>query len=325
MNSLKPIDITIIKELLRDGRKSFTALAKECNTSKDIVWKHYRELQKAGIIVGATLQNDSRKFGYSGIAMLFLSVESQSINEVAKRLEKACNSSDYYVFRYYNSEFSLAVVTCLRTLSEIEYIKQLVNKQTGVNEIKTLLWTDCRNNPENILSGGISLADETNTRLNIERKNDSIKLDQLDHQIVEKLVQNGRLPFSGIAEEIGSSTYTVTRRYERLVKANYIKACIQVNPVLLGFQAILELHLSLSDHNEVKTITDELCKIPGVSYILKVSGDYDLIVVALVKDCKDIISINEEIAKIRHIKNVNGVMREIRTVWPTIRQHITTF
>ncbi|HLN89742.1 MAG TPA: Lrp/AsnC family transcriptional regulator, partial [Candidatus Binatia bacterium] len=65
MNGLQPIDVTILQELLKDGRKSFTTIAKECNTSKDVIWNHYRELKKAGIIVGATIQFNYQKFGYS--------------------------------------------------------------------------------------------------------------------------------------------------------------------------------------------------------------------------------------------------------------------
>ena len=54
MNALAEIDVKIIRALLKDGRKSFTAIADECHTSKDIVWKHYSEMKKASIIAGAT-------------------------------------------------------------------------------------------------------------------------------------------------------------------------------------------------------------------------------------------------------------------------------
>ena len=59
-------------------------------------------------------------------------------------------------------------------------------------------------------------------------------------QIVEKLTKNGRLPFSKIAQEIGASTDTVARRYEKLRKNNFIKVSIQINPLELGYQAILD-------------------------------------------------------------------------------------
>jgi len=88
MKDLEEIDVKILIELLKDGRKSFTAIAEECHTSKDIVWKHYKDMTEASIIVGATIQFNYPKFGYSGVAMIMLSVESQYINGVFGRLKK---------------------------------------------------------------------------------------------------------------------------------------------------------------------------------------------------------------------------------------------
>ena len=44
MKDLEEIDVKILKELLKDGRKSFTTIAEEYQTSKDIVWKHYKNM-----------------------------------------------------------------------------------------------------------------------------------------------------------------------------------------------------------------------------------------------------------------------------------------
>lgn len=63
MSALEEIDIKILKELLKDGRKSFTTIAEEYHTSKDIIWKHYQNMASAGIIVGATTQFNYPKFG----------------------------------------------------------------------------------------------------------------------------------------------------------------------------------------------------------------------------------------------------------------------
>jgi DNA-binding Lrp family transcriptional regulator len=41
---LDEIDIKIIKDLLRDGRKNFAAIAKECNVSKTTIGEHYKKL-----------------------------------------------------------------------------------------------------------------------------------------------------------------------------------------------------------------------------------------------------------------------------------------
>jgi len=152
-----------------------------------------------------------------------------------------------------------------------------------------------------------------------------LKLDETDHQIIDRLTKNGRLSFSKIAEELGLSTNTIVRRYEKLLKNKIIKVTIQFNPIELGFQAMLDLNLSVSNQSEINAIADRLSRIVGVSYIVKVGGNFDLMVVALVKDCKDIIKISDEVFKIPNIKKIDGKLRQIPSMWPTNGQYITTF
>ena len=144
-------------------------------------------------------------------------------------------------------------------------------------------------------------------------------------QIVDILTKNGRVPFSKIAKEIGTSTTTVSRRYEKLKENNFIKVSIQFNPLELGYQAVLDLDVAIANQSETKEIVEKIAKIPGVAYLIKISGNYDLSVAALVKDCNDIIKISEEIAKIPSIKRIEATLRELRPRWPGPRQYISTF
>ncbi len=93
----------------------------------------------------------------------------------------------------------------------------------------------------------------------------------------------------------------------------------------MGFQAVLDIRISLALQNQTNRIADKLVEIPGVAYIVKISGEYDLLLSALVRDCKDIVRINEEITKIPHIKKIEAKMRKVRPDWPGPRQYISTF
>lgn len=319
MKELTEIDSKIIKALLEDGRKSFSTIAQEGHTSKDIIWKHYKELKKAGIIQGATTQVNCRKLGYSGVATISIGLETQNL---AKAFERLKSMSDMGIFRYYNTSNNLAVITRIKNLNDLEKVKEMISKENDVNEITTNLWLDVRNMPENIIKDA-DPTEKPNKPLAAEEKN--VKIDKIDLQIIDILSENGRMPFSKIANEMELSTNTIVRRYERLVKNSFLRVVIQVNPILLGYQAILDLNLSLSNQTETNEIANKLSKIPGVSYIVKLGGNYDLLVVALVKDCNDIITINDQIVKIPHIKKVYSTMRQIPPVWPTPHQYITTF
>lgn len=320
MKDLEKTDITILRMLLKDGRKSFTSIARECDTSSDVVWAHYNELKRTGIIVGATTQFNYQKFGYTGLAAIMLSVEPQSLEEVFDRISRFPNILAY---RYYNSVYNIWAVSILKNLNELERIKQGINKQSEINEFKTFLWTDCRNTPENILG----CASEAK-KLAISTQTGTQKppvIDEIDMKIIDALTINGRLAFRKLAEQIGISTTTIARRYENLEKNNYIKVSIQINPLELGFQNILEISLAIRDQREINETADKLSRIPGVSYLVKISGTFDLSVTILVKDCRSIVDVNDQIIKIPNIKRMEAALRPLPSIWPGQRQYISTF
>jgi Lrp/AsnC family transcriptional regulator for asnA, asnC and gidA len=150
-------------------------------------------------------------------------------------------------------------------------------------------------------------------------------VDELDRQIIEILERDGRLAFTKISDELDVSVDAVARRYEKLVRGNIIKVSIQINPLKLGYQAILHVDVAFKNQSETPRVVDQLSKITGVTYLVTISGSYDLSLAALVKDCNDIMRIDEEITKIPNFKRMEATLRPAPSVWPGRRQYISTF
>ncbi len=324
MRKIDAVDAKILKDLLKDGRKSFDDIAKECNVSKNKIWKCYFGMKKAGIIVGATVQLDYASLGYVAIATILLNVESQHVESVFERLRRI---PEVLAIRQFNSRYNIRLIANLRNLKELDQIKETIRFHSSIVDIRTYFWLGVKNNPEN-LSFGLS----NDEKIALARKDlkgtdskESITIDETDKQIVQKLSENGRMSFRRIAKEIGISTDTVIRRYEKLVKGGAMKISIQINPEKLGYQANLDFSLAFAFQKETSTIVENLSKIPDVIIILKTSGDYDLHVTAMVRDTKQQFEIQEEIAKIPNIAKIETAARRIPNKWPTNSQHITTF
>jgi DNA-binding Lrp family transcriptional regulator len=321
MKELEGVDILILRALLRDGRSSFRTIAEQCRASEDIIRTHYFEMKKAGIIDGATIQINYPKFGYTGLATIMIRVRSSDVAEVYEKIKKI---PDIHFVRYYNSPFNVAAVATLKSLKDLENLKQIINKgnKSKILEFKTQVWTDCRNIPENILQCSTDPPNDNNQTSQNDQK--SISVDRIDIQIIDALTINGRQSFSRIASQIGAATSTVARRYEYLKKNNYIKVSIQVNPALLGFQSILEVSMALTDQSEINSMIEEISKIPGLTYLVKLAGTYDLLAVFLVKDCKDTMRITDEIVEISKIEKMESTLRSLQPLWPGPRQYIST-
>jgi Lrp/AsnC family transcriptional regulator, regulator for asnA, asnC and gidA len=337
------LDKKILWELLKDARKSFTAIAKENDVSEDTVWKRYKEMEKKGIIVGATIQYNYKLFGYSAVATVRLDVESQNIDSVLDTLNnspligagaKVLDSLNNWplsgkgakgAVRIFGSPYTLSLFVLFENLGELEDAKEIITRQSPINGFDTNLWVDTRAIPQNII--GI-LPERDLQESQSPKKADSqeeVKLDEVDIQIVDKLSIDGRMTFGRIAKEIGVSTDTVIRRFERLKKSNYIKPILQIDPSKLGYKGFLVILIELSTKSYIKEMVDGLSKVLGVHDIIRLSSSFDLYVVAHVKGFDDIVAIHKEIAKIPHVKKVESAFAEIYFSWPPCRTPITTF
>lgn len=282
-------------------------------------------MKENGIIVGASVNFNYPFFGYNGVVNFLINVQSAQINEVFELLEKI---PDINVCRQYSSQYNLVVVAMLKSQKGSEYRKKILSTNKDIIEIKSLLWTDVKNDPKNIFNSPFeTLAKETHKKkfekTEIAQIN-SIKLDEIDVKIVEKLTENGRLSFRKISQKLGVSTDTVARRYRKLVKNNLIKVSIQIDPSKLGYQALLTFLVALASNDEVRTIANALIKIPRVSYVAILTGEFDLRVVALVKDFEEMYALQEKIERISNIRKIEMSARHPR-LWPVAHQFISTF
>ena len=64
------LNLTILQDLLSDGRKPFAEIAKENNTSKEVIAKRFKQLKAKGVILGFTTQNSTRCFDANFVANL---------------------------------------------------------------------------------------------------------------------------------------------------------------------------------------------------------------------------------------------------------------
>jgi Lrp/AsnC family transcriptional regulator, regulator for asnA, asnC and gidA len=323
MNRIEETDAKILKELLKDGRKSFAEIAEQCNTSKDVVAKRYKKMKQNGIIVGATIQMNYRFFGYNAVANLFITLDPQELDTMIQYIAKLPNI--FSVFPSYNERQIIACVT-LRDLNELDHVKDAIKKQPTVLEIKTYLWTAIRNIHENLELGHPHKATQMENENGFQKNYEATKkVDELDKQIIEKLAKNGRLPFTKMAMELKISTDTAIRRFERLKNAKAIKVVIQIDPSKIGYQAVAIFDVALMPRSDAAETIKKISEIPDVFHITKTSGNYDLSIMAFVKTFDHFFAIRNEIAKLPYTSIIEMGIEPIPHVSPPPGTYISTF
>jgi DNA-binding Lrp family transcriptional regulator len=325
-SKLNALDSRIIKELLQDGRATFVEIANRCGVTKNKVWKRFMAMARKGIISGATIQMNFAKFGYEVIATFLINVEAHQIEQVMAYIRSI---TEVFAFRQYNSVYNIRAFATLKDLDELDRLKQAIKRKLPTVGIRTYIWTDVRNVPENL-----GLTDQTEeasgkAKPNLspldQKQTDTVKIDELDLRIVKLLTLDGRASFTKIAQEVGTSVDTVMKRYRKLRKSNAVKVTIQINPNKLGYTSILDFSISFSSAQDLSSsVVESLAKIPDVIIITKISGEHDLQVTAMIRDVQRSLAIQDEIARINGITKMEVSARKLPAKWPTPQQYIST-
>jgi len=221
-------------------------------------------------------------------------------------------------------------VTTLKNINELDRVKEAIRRRLPTNGLRTYIWTDVRNIPENLnLMPDTRETDRTkevDSTSPLHGNWSVFKIDQIDRQIVDNLALDGRESFSKIAKKIGTSTDTVAKRFRRLTDNGVVKISIQVDPNKLGYKSILDFNVAFSApaENTLK-IVNSLEKISDVIIITKTTGEYDLQLTAMIRDVEHMFNIQDEIAKTIGVTKIETSARKIPKKWPTPLQYISTF
>jgi Lrp/AsnC family transcriptional regulator for asnA, asnC and gidA len=320
------IDAKILKDLLEDGRKNFTKIAKEVGVSKNIIWQHYKKMKTEWIIAGSTIKLKYANLGYNTVVSLFVNVQPQKQDQILRSILKIPN---VYSVTPLNTGSDLWVVATLKNNEELDRVNQSIKKLPSVISVKTEVWTGIRNTLEHltVLSTNKTSAKTDTTK--IQASNSTVKtadkIDEIDLQIIEKLIPNGRQSFRKIAKELKISTDTVSRRFRKLKQNGTIKATIQIDPIKLGYYALAYFRLEFVSQQNLSDIIETLAKIPDLEKIIKTSGSYDVCLFALIRNIEQFIAIQDEIAAISGIRKIHTVVQKITYPLPVPGSNMSTF
>jgi Lrp/AsnC family transcriptional regulator for asnA, asnC and gidA len=108
-------------------------------------------------------------------------------------------------------------------------------------------------------------------------------LDRIDRAIIQMLQQDGRTPYTEIAKALKISEGTVRNRVARLLDEQTIQIVALIDPYRLGFDAAAIIGVSV-EPPLIEAAAEQIARFPEVSYLVLVSGMFDLIVEALCRD-----------------------------------------
>jgi DNA-binding Lrp family transcriptional regulator len=131
------------------------------------------------------------------------------------------------------------------------------------------------------------------------------KLDKLDYLVLNELLKDGTLSFVEIAKSIGSTPYTVRRRYEKMKKDGLIFRCsVSIDLSKLGYEGKVFLLVTVKPNSNRAETIEHLKKLHNVMTVTELMGQYDIMAIAPVTDLNSVKALVLEARDAPHVQRV---------------------
>jgi Lrp/AsnC family transcriptional regulator for asnA, asnC and gidA len=130
----------------------------------------------------------------------------------------------------------------------------------------------------------------------------TVVIDDVDKAIIEQLQQDGRLPYTKLGAAVGLSEAAVRQRVQRLVESGVVQIVAVTDPLTLGFRR--EAMIGLKIEGDLRGVADTIASIPEVSYVVVVSGSFDLLMEVVCEDDDHLLALLND--KVRSIPGVRS-------------------
>jgi len=102
-------------------------------------------------------------------------------------------------------------------------------------------------------------------------------MDEIDHQILDTLIENARTPFTDIAKKLNVSAGTIHVRVKKMEEEGIIKgSTLTVDYHKMGYSFIAHIGVFLDKTNMTQQVIEDLRAIPFVTIAYITAGKYNI-------------------------------------------------
>jgi Lrp/AsnC family transcriptional regulator for asnA, asnC and gidA len=131
-------------------------------------------------------------------------------------------------------------------------------------------------------------------------------VDDLDKRIIEHLQEDGRRPFTRIAQSLGVSEAAVRSRTNRLVERGILQIVGVTDPLRVGFRQMAMIGIRC-EASKLMDVARAVADFPEVDYVVVTAGTYDILIETVCEDNEALLRFLTE-----RLRTVDGV-RETET------------
>jgi Lrp/AsnC family transcriptional regulator for asnA, asnC and gidA len=139
------------------------------------------------------------------------------------------------------------------------------------------------------------------------------EIDKIDADIVNLLIEDGRMPCAEIARRVGGvSERSVRYRLQRLVDDGMIKITANIIPARIGYPIVADVWLEV-DSDKILEVARELATYECISYVACAIGENDVSLQVVGRDTSEVYRFVTEV-----VGKTPGVRRTTTSIVPMV-------
>lgn len=143
------------------------------------------------------------------------------------------------------------------------------------------------------------------------------KIDNIDLEIVDMLMEDGRMRAAEIARRLGNKSERAVRyRIDRMVENHVIRLSAIVNPKGLGMNVVADVWLEV-DSDAILDVAKKMANYENVSYVACSIGETDISVQVLATDTTEVYNFVTEV-----IGKIPGVRKTTTSIVPLVLKDV---
>jgi len=156
-----------------------------------------------------------------------------------------------------------------------------------------------------------------------------MKIDRLDHRILQQLQLDSDIAVAELADKIGLSTNACWRRIKRLESEGIIRGRVALlDEHILGLNLTVFVAVKTNEHNEtwLEQFADGIRDIPEVTEFYRMSGDTDYLLKIVAQDIEDYDRVYKKLISVAPLHDVSSsfAMERIKSSTALPLDHLGT-
>jgi Lrp/AsnC family transcriptional regulator for asnA, asnC and gidA len=286
---LDEADLSIIKELHRDGRRGVAEIADTLGIHRNTVsMKLKRLIDKR--VVNPSIYVNPPALGFKAAAVIGVKVAPGEIDPVVALIEALPNVHNVFVCL---GRYDIVLWGLFRDQDELHsFITKELGKAPGIVGAETMITLGMKKLSFTFLEspfvqqGNIG-GRTTEVASASEVPADGAGLDDQDRAIIRELQRDARQSAAAIARSIGVNKNTVSTKLRSLLDEGTVKAFVAPNAIALGYHVMVAVGISVLP-GEIEAASDRLAHLDSTQTLIICTGRYNIMYWGLFRDMEEL-------------------------------------